>query len=265
MSVSSLKQLILHFISVNLEDIKIFVENSDIILPVCISEEIIETVHETLDGISDKDLLALSQMKLQFRKFSMNGKNINSLKSLNFLKNHPIQELQIIELCVAKSLSDIIEFINMEDLEMLSLSCIDDSFMMTDQTCSFLVRLKKLELTGSDIDNKQFQIFCDELVNLEELTIMEVRDSLYCHPKYLKDLYRGRHAFEYEHFDELTFFVNLRKLTKLKKLYLSFITVQESVFNDTERFIKDVEILEEISILSLNNFGGESLACLENL
>ncbi|CAD5114812.1 DgyrCDS3853 [Dimorphilus gyrociliatus] len=213
----TLRQLSLHAVGLNYKETHQYIKNLDTTLPVSISEEVIQSIDSINRGVTDNDLLDLGRLKLQLTEFKINGAKIKDLKSLCFLKTYPIQKLDLKHLTVLKSLDDLERIVNVGNLRELSISFLGNSLKISRSKCKHLKSLTKLYLNRTNIKNHDFMILCEELSNLEELTVKEFTN------------------------------LSIHRILKLKKLKsLKF----ADTMNDTETFnvLRQLKHLKEIQL-----------------
>ncbi|CAD5114813.1 DgyrCDS3854 [Dimorphilus gyrociliatus] len=130
---------------------------------------------------------------------------------------------------------------------------IKPTFDLKRNTCKLFRSLTKLEIMYSPIKSDKFQIICEELKNLEELSIMNLedisQDNLYRRSRRYEKYYDKRNGSFYRRDLEIYTFKDLLKLRRLKRLHLTLEKLELDHILHCENYVFDKRHkLEEIQI-----------------
>lgn len=253
MSVPTMKQLSLRVISINMPRIQNYLCTQKIQVPISISEQIWNCLIEATHEMGEKEITSFSKIDFQFRNVTINAKKIKDLSCLQFLKNHPIEKFEICYLREEQSLENILGCLNLDELKTFRMSPIKNSFKFNRNTCSLLKSITKLEILYAFLKSDRFQILCEELQCLEELTLFSLEDTS-GDPSYNLSRKLGRRGpvFPDEGAEVFTC-EDLRKLKRLRRLSIAFENPTIALFSSFEKYICDGRSnLDELSFITLD-------------
>lgn len=220
---------------------KFFFKN--FVLPFSISNKILEYLNRKNIGLPEDDLSYFSFENSQLTSVSLCGQRINKPECLSFLKNQP---LEYVEMTNFRNfpLNSWFDFLNVEKLNKLDFSNSFINLNKRENIFSRVLNLRILDVSGTNLNNGIFYFICNNLNYLEELNIS---------------------------WTLVKKFDNISKLTNLKSfinVYPSFPLLELSNLKDNENLEKlDVNvstgILDEIDIIELvQNFTWKNLKIL---
>lgn len=176
-----LKDLCQEYIIRNIDLIFNIVKETNVTLPMSLSEVIFECLEDKDFGIKEEYLELFQSNKTLLQTVKFFGRRIKAKRYLNFLKFHPIKYLTVRNL-LAISVSEWLIFVNKENLEELNISGCKFSNIeienypkdLNTENIDYLkglINLVKLDVSYTDFSDNHFTLICSECLKLKELDI----------------------------------------------------------------------------------------------
>ncbi|CAD5114814.1 DgyrCDS3855 [Dimorphilus gyrociliatus] len=241
-----------------------FIRNSNSGSSISLGAQTILSAAQLNHKVTDKDLNLLNQSGSKLQKFSINLNGIQKPESLKFLKDHPLEKLELKNFDVLYNLKDIEDFINVENLTELNLTSLSLSFKLNSSTCRRLKSLKKLNLNDTRLDDENFTILCKELPNLQNLQLKASKiknESVLMELKKLQSLHfdNGYNSLKRLH-NILIELKNFKELVLTGKSEINFDAVNRIFFESNwhlEKLIVNVKHGKWLECLSKRNLSVE--------
>ncbi|CAD5122342.1 DgyrCDS10781 [Dimorphilus gyrociliatus] len=159
MSTRDLQYLTLRYISLNFSKVFHPLTFKTIELPSKIVEMIIEWRDDLTFGITEEDLEIIRKIKTQLSKFSIQGDKIKNLKKFNFLRDHPIESLELVNYLSFKSLIDLKNIVSCKKLKELTFVNKGLHFEIDLEFLGQMRFLKKLDISGTIVKDERDDLY----------------------------------------------------------------------------------------------------------
>lgn len=232
MNTTSLKTLCLMYIVRSTKYVYRAIKNKKIKIPTLIAEQIMDFMNDSKRGLTEDDILLLSQFDTTFTRFTAYDLRIKNLECLDFLKSHPIEKLSIQAHELFRTIDNVENIVtihNLVELEIGKIQCRPYSFLYRFQSTQPLNNLKKLSLYNELIFDHTISELNALAPKLEELSLRNALGLNFEYIAEMKNLKILTYSGTISNFRNI---FNLRKLNNLKEFYFDtslIMTIEEII------------------------------------